>query len=376
MYIPRNVKLALDMLHKNNYEAYLVGGCLRDYLSNNVPKDYDLTTNALPDEIREVFSDYKLINNNGEKHGTVTVMIKGEGVEITTFRSESNYSDHRHPDKVTFVKDLYTDLARRDFTINAIAYDGVKIIDPYGGKNDLINGVLRAVGDPMERFDEDALRILRALRFSAKYDLTIDKSTREAMIKLSSSLRLISAERIQSELNKIVTSPYVDKLNEPYVLDILSTVIPITGLSFKTFDDYRVGIAYLLKDVKEPREVLTKLRYSTKDIQIIEFLIKYRNTPITDKELFINKVYQTTKGITREFIDLLEKLRGIKFDYKEEDVLTLKTLKIDGLLIAILGYRGVEIGEELRHLLDLVTRGVIPNDRKKLAEQAVKEMHK
>ena len=151
--IPQDVKDLLNKLH-TKYEAYLVGGCTRDLLLENTPKDYDITTNATPEQIKELFKDYPLVNNNGEKHGTVTVRYNDENYEITVYRSENRYSDHRHPDNVIFVQDLNKDLSRRDFTINAMAYNLLtnELVDPFNGQDDLKNNIIRAVGDPRKRF--------------------------------------------------------------------------------------------------------------------------------------------------------------------------------------------------------------------------------
>ena len=175
--IPRTVRTILEKLNENQ-DAYVVGGCVRDAVLRKEPKDWDITTNALPEQIKKVFENYPIINNNGEKHGTITVHIDNENYEITTYRIDGDYSDGRHPDKVTFTANLKDDLARRDFTINAMAADiNGELIDPFDGQKDLLHGILRCVGDPNKRFDEDALRILRGLRFASVLNLVIDRNT-------------------------------------------------------------------------------------------------------------------------------------------------------------------------------------------------------
>lgn len=224
--IPNNIQQVLDILHKNHFEAYLVGGCVRDFLMNINPKDYDITTNALPNQIKEVFKDYKLINNNGEKHGTITVFIN-EPIEITTYRSESEYLDHRHPSKLEFSDSLYQDLSRRDFTMNAIAYDGKILVDPFNGIQDINNRIIKCVGNPNLRFEEDALRILRAIRFAAKYNYTIELNTLEAMSIQAYSLTYLSKERIKSELDKMIIYEGFIPLFKSYdIIYILTHIIP------------------------------------------------------------------------------------------------------------------------------------------------------
>lgn len=203
--------ILLKRLNDNGYEAYVVGGAVRNELLNLPVYDYDITTNATPDEIEKVFFDYPVLKI-GEKHGTVGVLVDKKVYEVTTFRSDGAYSDHRKPDSVTFVSTLKDDLTRRDFTVNAMAYavDG-KIIDYFGGKTDLNNRIIRAVGDPDKRFSEDALRILRAVRFCAQYGFKIEDETFKAMLKNKSLLKNVSAERIYSELNKAVVGKYVSE---------------------------------------------------------------------------------------------------------------------------------------------------------------------
>jgi len=205
MLIPNDVKIILDTFKNNGYEAYIVGGCIRDFIIGSyVPKDYDIATNALPEEIIKLFD--KTVPT-GIKHGTVTVMMNGEGFEVTTYRIDGEYLDNRRPELVTFVLNLKEDLARRDFTINALAFneqDGV--IDYFNGLEDIENKIIRAVGEPNKRFQEDALRMLRAIRFAATLDFQIEENTLRA-IKMNSNLILnISSERIRDELCKMLLS--------------------------------------------------------------------------------------------------------------------------------------------------------------------------
>ena len=226
MYVPPQVNTALDLLAAAGYEAYLVGGAVRDYVrENRQGKDWDITTNALPEEVERVFAGYRLIET-GLKHGTVTVVIDGEPLEITTYRVDGSYSDHRRPDSVSFTRSLREDVERRDFTMNALAYNpSVGIVDLVGGVKDIEAKILRCVGNPDRRFQEDALRILRALRFAAVFGLEIEPATAEAAHKNRTLLKEITAERIQVELTKILCGEGIQEVLAKYS-DILTVVIP------------------------------------------------------------------------------------------------------------------------------------------------------
>ena len=197
-------ELAIEVLESRGHEAYFVGGCVRDMLMGISPHDLDITTSALPEETVSVFDGFRVIPT-GLKHGTVTVLIENEPIEITTFRADGDYSDHRHPETVSFSKRLSDDLCRRDFTVNAMAYSGrAGVIDLYGGKEDIKNGIIRAVGDPERRFNEDALRILRALRFASEKEFSIEPKTAKALHKCLPLVEFVSAERIFAELKKLI----------------------------------------------------------------------------------------------------------------------------------------------------------------------------
>ena len=204
MDFSKNGEKAIEILESRGFEAYFVGGCVRDTLMGLEVSDTDITTSALPEEMLEAFDGLRVIPT-GIKHGTVTVLIEGEPIEITTFRSDGEYSDHRHPETVTFSRRLEDDLMRRDFTVNAMAYSKrTGLIDLYGGKSDIENKLIRAVGDPLARFDEDALRILRAVRFASQKCFSIEYATREAMIKRLPLLEFVSSERVFVELKKLI----------------------------------------------------------------------------------------------------------------------------------------------------------------------------
>ena len=211
----------LDALHAAGYAAYAVGGCVRDSLLGRTAHDWDLCTSALPQQVMELFGAEQCIPT-GLQHGTVTIKYGGQLYETTTFRTEGSYTDGRHPDAVQFVPDVREDLARRDFTINAMAYNEAEgLVDPFGGQKDLQNGLLRAVGEPQQRFTEDALRILRLYRFAARFGFALDAATARAARQLAPHLDCISAERIQEELAKLLTAPQPGAYLEPAVLAVV-----------------------------------------------------------------------------------------------------------------------------------------------------------
>ena len=211
----------LDTLHAAGYAAYAVGGCVRDSLLGRTAHDWDLCTSALPQQVMELFGTEQCIPT-GLQHGTVTIKYGGQLYETTTFRTEGSYTDGRHPDEVRFVPDVREDLARRDFTINAMAYNEAEgLVDPFGGQKDLQNGLLRAVGEPQQRFTEDALRILRLYRFAARFGFALDAATARAARQLAPHLDCISAERIQEELAKLLAAPQPGTYLEPAVLAVV-----------------------------------------------------------------------------------------------------------------------------------------------------------
>lgn len=216
----------LDELHRAGFGAYAVGGCVRDSLLGLAPHDWDLCTAARPGQVMELFGEDRCIPT-GLQHGTVTVKRDRKLYEITTFRTDGRYSDGRHPDSVAFVPDLREDLARRDFTINAMAYSAEEgLCDPFGGREDLARGVVRAVGEPLRRFGEDALRILRLYRFAARFGFAIDEATEAAAKQLASHLDCVSAERIEEELNKLLAAPQPGAYLEPEVLAFVLPELP------------------------------------------------------------------------------------------------------------------------------------------------------
>lgn len=230
MDMPKNVDTAIDLLQSAGFEAYAVGGCVRDSLLGKTPNDWDITTSAKPEDMKSVFADFHCIDT-GIKHGTVTVVIDGEPLEITTFRLDGEYEDNRHPKSVTFTSNLGADLGRRDFTVNAMAYSKMTgTVDLFGGQNDLKNKIIRCVGDPDRRFNEDALRILRALRFASALDFEIEEKTAQSLLKNRALLGNISEERIAKELLKLVCGKGAKRILtdfSPVLFEILPELQPM-----------------------------------------------------------------------------------------------------------------------------------------------------
>ena len=267
--LPKPVKIILNTIKQAGHQGYIVGGCVRDALMGRFPKDWDIATSATPDQVKKIFLK---TYDTGIKHGTVTVRMNNESYEVTTYRVEGEYKDHRRPSVVNFVGQIELDLARRDFTINAIAYHPDQgLVDPYGGMKDIKKSILKAVGNPEERFTEDALRILRGIRFSAQLGFTIEEKTLRDMIKCSSLLEYISKERIRDEMMKILLSDCPDKFRKMYKWGLLQYVLPELIPSFTTPQHhphhvYDVGI-HTIKAVEQvPQEAILRLAMLLHDI--------------------------------------------------------------------------------------------------------------
>ena len=275
----------LDALHAAGYAAYVVGGCVRDSLLGRTAHDWDLCTSALPQQVMELFGTEQCIPT-GLQHGTVTIKYGGQLYETTTFRTEGSYTDGRHPDEVQFVPDVREDLARRDFTINAMAYNAAEgLVDPFGGQKDLQNGLLRAVGEPQQRFTEDALRILRLYRFAARFGFALDAATARAARQLAPHLDCISAERIQEELAKLLAAPQPGTYLEPAVLAVvlpeltpaaLEAAKPVVDACPAGEENLPVRWAALLGALGEAdtRRVLKRLRCSNACIEETAVLVR------------------------------------------------------------------------------------------------------
>lgn len=351
MILPPQVNTAISMLYAAGYEAFLVGGAVRDYVRDNSPaKDWDITTNALPAQVESVFSGYHLIET-GLKHGTVTVVIDHEPIEITTYRIDGDYSDHRHPDSVHFTRSLKEDLERRDFTMNALAYSPQKgIVDLVGGRKDIEDGIVRCVGDPNHRFQEDGLRMLRALRFASVYGMAIEAETASAIHRNKELLKGIAAERIQVELTKMLRGKGVTKVLEEFS-DVIAIPIPEILPMFhfeqrnphhdKDVWDHTIAViesitpepvlrwAALLHDIGKPscfslaeegighffghsdqstsmaESILSRLRFDNASKEQIVRLVRYHDMPITaDRKPIKRLLSKHGEDATRQLIEL------------------------------------------------------------------------
>lgn len=230
--LPQKAAFIIDTLQQAGHEAYAVGGCIRDSILGRQPEDWDITTSAKPDEVKRLFP--KTIDT-GIQHGTVTVLVEREGFEVTTYRVDGKYEDFRHPKEVTFTPDLNEDLKRRDFTINAMAYNDTHgLIDAFDGAGDLDRKIVRCVGDPKERFSEDALRMMRAVRFGAQLGFTVEEQTRSAICALAPTLKKISAERIQSELVSLLMSDHPEEMRTLYETGITKVILPEFDVMMQT----------------------------------------------------------------------------------------------------------------------------------------------
>jgi len=258
--LPKNVEYIIDTLQRQGHEAYAVGGCIRDSILERTPEDWDITTSAMPEEVKRIF---KRTFDTGIEHGTITILLDKVGYEVTTYRIDGKYEDHRHPKEVAFTRKLREDLLRRDFTINAMAYnmeDG--LVDLFGGMQDLKEKKITCVGSALKRFEEDALRILRAVRFASQLGFAIEEETKQAIQKMADSLEYISAERIQVELVKMLVSPYPEHMETAYQLGITKVILPEFDKMMQTEQEnphhqYNVGVhtIHALQSVK-PDKIL------------------------------------------------------------------------------------------------------------------------
>ncbi len=312
--MPDDVKTIINTLKEHGYEAYIVGGCVRDEILGRKPNDYDITTSAEPSQVKALFD--KTIDT-GLKHGTVTVRINHVNYEVTTYRIDGKYSDNRHPESVTFTKSLKEDLQRRDFTINAFAYnDEEGLIDYFGGKEDLEEGLIRAVGIPEHRFEEDALRILRVVRFSAQLGFEIEEKTKKACKDEAELLRNISEERIRDELVKIIMSDHPEKLIECYEFGITKIILPEFDLMMETSQEnphhiYDVG-----------RHTIVALQNSPKDLIVRLTLLFHDSGKPATKSLDKNNIaHFFMHGVEGEKITK-EALRRLRFSSKIVDTVS------------------------------------------------------
>ena len=361
--IKKEIYIALSILSDKNYDAYIVGGAVRNLLLGSKIVDYDITTNASPDVVKQLFAEYPLYTN-GEKHGTVVVTINKVKIDITTFRSDFDYVDHRRPNSVTFSDDLNEDLKRRDFTINALCLDkNDKIIDNFNGVEDLNKKIIRAIGEPKARFHEDALRILRALRFSSRFNFKIEAKTKEAMFECKDLLNYISNERKKEELLYILgTNNRLKTINE--YLDIFNTFIPFKKTTNKldTFSNEYFALAYLLS--KTEGYDLKKLTFSKQEINLIEALVEATNTNLKKDYDFISLLCDP---LAKEILKYISELYSEDFKdrYKrlKKYMVNKENLKINGNDLIELGYKGKNIGVIQDELVELIRHQLLTNSK-------------
>ena len=437
MLIPEYVRNCLNRLENAGFAAYIVGGCVRDAMLGLTPNDYDMCTSALPDQTEALFADHRLVLA-GKKHGTVGVITAGGVVEITTFRTEGNYTDNRHPEWVSFVPNIKDDLARRDFTVNAMAYSPSRgFSDPFGGREDLKNHVLRAVGDPAQRFREDSLRILRGARFAAKYHLTPDETTLEAMVALRNLMENLARERVFEELCKLLLSataedlirfaPLIgqvipelesqigfDQRNIHHAYDLFTHTAHVTAHAPQ---DLSLRWAGLLHDVgKVPSffideeghghfyghaklsapladTILRRLKAPTALREEVVQLCQLHMTLIQPEKKIVRRwlgklgpdfmekllTFQEAdirgKGIIEENeLEQFPKLRSLIAEIQAENAcFSLKDLAVNGRDLMALGYAGKEIGTCLNRLLEQVIEEKLPNEKEALLRWAKEE---
>lgn len=393
--LPPKVKYIIDKIYENDYEAYIVGGCVRDSILGLTPNDYDITTNATPDEIKSIFNEFKCIET-GIEHGTVSIVIDKDIYEITTYRIEGEYKDHRRPKNVDFTSNLEEDLKRRDFTINAMAYnekDG--LIDLFGGKMDIERKIIRTVGNPYDRFNEDGLRMIRAIRFSSKLNFDIEKETLLAIYDNAQIIKNISLERITDEFNKIILSDKPENVihlfktrlfkylnisdeDDKNKIEILYKDIKILNKIDKTLVKRLVVLDYIIKELNiKCKSICESLIYSkkiTKNHHTILNLIENINMRDLDKikvKKILNKI---DKNLYEEYLDISKIIYDDEQSFqKNVDILkeieennecyTIKNLNINGKDIMTLGYENKAVGEVLNYLLEEVINYPSLNDK-------------
>ena len=375
MILNDKAEYIINRLNANGFEAFAVGGCVRDKLMNREVTDYDITTSALPNEVKAVFSCHTVIET-GIKHGTVTVLVDNSPFEITTYRTEFSYTDSRHPDSVSFVSDLGTDLARRDFTVNSIAYSPqIGIIDPFGGISDIKSNLIRAVGDPYNRFSEDALRILRALRFSAVLGFNIERETSKAILSLAYTLPRVSPERIYSELKKLLCGVNAGEVAEKF-LPVLAEILPINGdakLLSKLPEDFPMRLTCLCGDSVIKAVEFLRADNATKNK--CKLLSCSAPIPSDSKAL---KNYISSLG--RENARYVAVFRRAMYNEDKEcqtesilsssQCLSIKELAVSGADIVALGIQGRAVGEILQALLEAVLNDELSNKKIPLLNKA------
>ena len=416
IFIPKEVSFLIDTIYENGYEAFMVGGCVRDSILNLAPNDYDITTSATPQEIMNIFKDYKIIDT-GIKHGTVSIILNNNIYEITTYRIEGEYENNRRPKNVEFTSNIEEDLKRRDFTINAMAYnEQFGIVDKFNGLEDLQKRIIKTVGNPDERFEEDGLRMIRAIRFSSKLGFSIDENTLNSIYKNAYIIKNISIERINDEFTKTLVSDNPQNIILLYktkILENLGIHCNLNGYYYKELEkdinilkscdnnllDRLIMLEYLISnkilkyiDKHEKYEyycenikkvnIINNLRYSNKVINycndIMEYMIKdiekidnivikrylnnigYEKLNKVFKLKLIYNVFLDNKNKAEFFRQCIIKLNEIE---NSKECYKISDLDINGKILKDLGYKGKEIGEKLNFLLDEVIKNPLLNKK-------------
>ena len=394
MPLPSSVEYVLSKLKENGYQAYVVGGAVRDFLMGKTPHDYDLTSDALPSQISDVFKDFYQ-EHSGEKHGTIRVIVDHKPIEITTFRCDEGYTDYRRPDNVEFVKDVYIDSKRRDFSINAFYYSEGHIYDFHEGLEDLNNKVIKTIGNPSTRFHEDALRILRAIRFSAKLGYEIESKTKTALLDCKEELNLIAKERILTELKEISsTSNFFRNVKEyfpifkliiPCLDKIGNSIDDIYNFDIKSYGDYIASLSALfsLREINNdfmPWRLFIKM--DNESINAIKTLIKLKDINFNNSfdDDYINGLILLSKpvdiNVFKNYLINLYNLKRFKNDdidsnLNRVDILSegntpysLKDLEIDGNDLLKLGIEKNQYFKEiLNEVLLRCNQGDLNNNR-------------
>ena len=369
---PKHVKQVLFTLQSRGFGAYLVGGCVRDMILGVQPNDWDICSSARPEEVMELFPRTVA---TGLKHGTVTVMMGKHSVEVTTFRSEGAYFDHRHPENVSFVLDLNTDLSRRDFTMNAMAISAEGIIsDPFGGMRDIADQCIRCVGDPEQRFEEDALRMFRALRFSARLGFEIEEKTLAAIKSKAEHAASISAERVRDELEKLLLTKSPETVETVLESGLLNVYVKPTVLSaeelcslkllpYKALDRWCMLSWLLLKHnaISSAENFLAMLRLDRRTIQSCEQCIELLSVPAPKTALEWKRQLRDfgveVVGCSARCRDAAlntNSSRELKAILKAGECFSMKHLAVNGDDLAALGLKGPALGETLNFLLEYV----------------------
>ena len=381
MIYPEYISAVLSVLRRNGYEAYIVGGSVRDSLLGLSPNDFDVTTSALPEKIIELFSDFKLVTT-GLKHGTVTVISDGHPVEVTTFRIDGDYKDSRHPSEVLFTDSIVKDLSRRDFTVNAMAYDDDRgVIDPFEGQADLSKKIIRTVGDAERRFSEDALRIMRAFRFSAQLGFVIDDATLSAAKSMKIGLANVSRERIATEFLKLITSPAplyaLEKMKECEVFEyVLGEHVPrdaqIRALSNAPRSE-RARLAILLCSASEEirRQILSALKLSNKLTSNTLTIAKRLSESLSGDETAARRFIGSCGELLEDTLDAARALGLLSADFEmlvrenlaKKLCFSYKDLAVSGKEIIALGATGKEVGKVLDALLEHLIKEPSDNER-------------